>query len=135
MNNFNIPITNGQGYESIPLTNSTSWCEQTIAAHRISQYRCEEKHLVRPFSNEGSGAATTVKQSLEFIDQLQIDEIDNSDSVSNNDHKPRKRSSLLFHHSKISSSSSSDSAITLPLTLQSLCQHTEVRTFIKYSVD
>jgi hypothetical protein len=63
---------------------------------------------------------------MEFIDQFPIDEIENSDSVAN-EIKPRKRSSLLFQHSRTSSSIGSDSAITLPLTLQSLCQHTEVR--------
>jgi len=34
---------------------------------------CEEKHVVRPFSHEGSGATTTVKQSLTFMEHELIE--------------------------------------------------------------
>ncbi|XP_057368025.1 uncharacterized protein LOC130689027 [Daphnia carinata] len=114
----------GAGYESIPLTNSTSSCEQTIAAHRIIQSECEEKHVLRPFSNDGSGATTTGRQSLVFIDEMPIDENENGNSAVKEE-KPRKKASLLFQHSNTGHGSGTDSAISLPRILQSLCQNTE----------
>lgn len=115
------------------MTNSTSSCEQTIAAHRIIQSECEEKHVLRPFSNDGSGATTTGRQSLVFIDEIPTDENENGNNAIKEE-KPRKKASLLFQHSNAGHSSGSDSAISLPRILQSLCQNTEV-LFIVFSHD
>lgn len=116
-----------QAQDSIQLTNSTGSCQQTIAAHRITQIECDEKHLVHPFSHEGSGATTNIRQSLTFIDEEPIEDDENSESIRAED-KPRIKSSLLFQHAKTkdSTSTSADSLLSLPSTLQLLCQNTEV---------
>ena len=107
-----------QGYDSIPLVNSTSWCIQTIAGHRITQLDCEEKHFLRPFSHKGSGAATTVRQLLVFL----VDEPSDEDAVIKD--VKRIKSSLHYEHMKTRESNSDSSISTI---LQRLCQNTEVR--------
>lgn len=110
--------------------NSTSWCIQTIAAHRITQSDCEEKHVVRPFSSEGFGATTTVKQLLVFlVDEPSTDENEDlMESPAALKEVKRTKSSLLYQHLKMrETGSSADSALSLPSILQRLCQNTEVR--------
>lgn len=116
-----------QAADHIQLTNSSGSCQQTIAANRITQIECDEKHVVRPFSHEGSGATTNVRQSLVFVEDVVIENNENDDSTKKKD-QSRRKSSLIYQHvkSKDGSSSGADSVLTLPSTLQRLCQNTEV---------
>ena len=80
---------------------------------------CEEKHVVRPFSHEGSGATTTVKQSLTFMEHELIE----SEETRIKEHP---KSSLIFQHSTKVLDPPTDSFLTLPGILQRLCQNVEV---------
>lgn len=111
----------------MPLTNSTSSCQQTIAAKRITVSECDEKHVIQPFSQDGTGATTNVRQVLTFLEEEPIDE----DLVQPT--KMSAKSTLLFHHAKVQDSSTvGDSILTLPSTLQRLCQNTEVGCYFRF---
>lgn len=108
-----------QSADSLQLTNSTSSCEQKITGYRITRVDCDEKHVVRPFAHDGAGAFTSVRQSLEFIEDVPLEE-ENDDSTQQT--TPAKASLLFQHSCHRDSLTVSD----LATTLQKLCQHTEV---------
>lgn len=108
----------GESADSLQLTNSTSSCEQKITGYRITRVDCDEKHVVRPFAHDGAGAFTSVRQSLEFIEDVPLEE-ENDDSTQQT--TPAKASLLFQHSCHRDSLTVSD----LATTLQKLCQHTE----------
>ncbi|XP_070194611.1 uncharacterized protein [Littorina saxatilis] len=55
--------------QSVPLMSSDHACKQEVSKGVIQRSVCTEKHLFRPFSSEGSGALTTVQQSMTFKTQ------------------------------------------------------------------
>lgn len=109
-----------QSKDSLQLANSTSSCEQKITGHRITRVDCEEKHVVRPFSYDGAGAFTSVRQSMELIEDMPLDE---DDDASSKEVKTPAKTSLLFHHYRARDSLT---VTDLPTTLQKLCQRIEV---------
>jgi hypothetical protein len=60
-----------QEIQSLPLVKSTHECTQDISKQGILQSSvCEEHHVLRPFSRESSGAVTTTRQSLKYVNTV-----------------------------------------------------------------
>lgn len=60
-----------QEIQSLPLVKSTHECTQDISKQGILHSSvCEEHHVLRPFSRESSGAVTTTRQSLKYVNTV-----------------------------------------------------------------
>ena len=112
----------------MPLMNSVSECYQTIVNYRINQCECEEKHSVRPFSHDGSGAVTSVTQTLDLLNEEPIDR-DNVGAKS----ASGPQSTLLFQHTGKRADNNLEGAVLLS-TLQSLCENTQVFLLLAFAV-
>ncbi|GFO07001.1 vitellogenin [Plakobranchus ocellatus] len=87
---YNVPSE----LQSIPLMKTTHECDQVIEKGGVlKSTTCTETHVYRPFSNEQSGAATTVKQTLTYKTY--------SRGVSSRQDIISSRDSLAFDHSAI----------------------------------
>ena len=52
--------------QSVPLMTSEHECVQQVSRGLLQSSVCTETHLFRPFSSQGSGALTSVTQTLTF---------------------------------------------------------------------
>ncbi|KAF0306535.1 Apolipophorin [Amphibalanus amphitrite] len=53
--------------QNIPVVASTSTCRQKVLTNRLTSVICEERHLLKPFSNDESGAVTITSQNLTLV--------------------------------------------------------------------
>lgn len=114
-----------QDYESLPVLYSTSSCKQSIANRRMVSSECHERHVVRAFSHDGSGAVMTSKQTLELIESIDFD--DSSEPMSSA--AIAGRHSLLYKHENVVDVDSTEQNAVyskLLVLFRNLCENTEV---------
>ena len=56
-----------QPVQNIPAVSSTSVCHQYVLTNLLTSTVCEERHLLKPFSNDESGAVTITSQNLTLL--------------------------------------------------------------------
>ena len=58
-----------QKLQSLPIVKSRHTCEQSVSSGLLARSECRESHVLRPFSNDDSGAMTETRHSLELQSQ------------------------------------------------------------------
>ncbi|GFS10552.1 microsomal triglyceride transfer protein large subunit [Elysia marginata] len=109
---YNVPSE----LQSIPLMKTTHECDQVIQKGGVLQSTtCTETHVYRPFSNDKSGGATSVTQTLTYKTY--------SRGVSSRQDTISSRDSLLFDHSA-SRPSASQARQQVEQKLKEICEST-----------
>jgi len=114
-----------QDYDSMPLMDSSSSCKQSIVTGRLVYSECHERHVVKPFSHDHSGAVTTSRQTLEFIESVAMEQ---GSKPASDASATVGRQSLLYQHKSVADNDANESnpAYSILHVLRNLCENTAV---------
>lgn len=94
--------------------------------HNIyNRVSCEETHILQPFSNEDSGATTSIKQELILIDEVQVQSNEEEQEI-------YRRTPLHFDHT-ISLKPTTDDVNSVTSLLTELCKHDKLQSEVDMS--
>ncbi|XP_043224104.1 uncharacterized protein LOC122382611 isoform X2 [Amphibalanus amphitrite] len=109
--------------QNIPVVASTSTCRQKVLTNRLTSVICEERHLLKPFSNDESGAVTITSQNLTLVPE-------DTANAGVSEYVIKNRDTLLYNHlpAKSASHTREKSLADAKALVEELCENdSEVR--------